>query len=79
MSKRITKRHHHWHHRKPRSLGGTNANRNMAHVPSVKHEAWHLLFSNYNPYQIAMIINNTWLDSDYELVVVKKDPYGPLA
>ncbi len=73
MSKRLKKKHFSWHHRKPRSLGGETNEVNMVHVSTSKHIAWHSLFFNYNPYQIAVIINNVWLDPDYELVVMKKE------
>ena len=74
MSKRIKKSHHNWHHRKPRSLGGDNSDRNVIHVKSSQHQAWHTLFYNCKPHQIAFIINTTWIDPDYEVVVVKKNP-----
>ncbi len=34
------------HHRKPRSLGGDDSDRNMSHPPPDKHRAWHTLFDN---------------------------------
>lgn len=58
------------HHRKPRSKGGKDCNRNISIVPSNKHEAWHLLFSNKEPYEIANIINQVWLDKDYHMVTI---------
>ena len=61
------------HHRKPRSLGGDNSKANISNVCRDKHAAWHLLFKNHPPERIALIINNVWLDPDYEFVVVKKE------
>ena len=61
------------HHRKPRSKGGKDCNRNISIVPSNKHEAWHLLFSNKEPHEIAKIINEVWLDPDYHLVAIYGD------
>lgn len=68
----MAKKHNHKHHRKPRSLGGNNSERNISKVNRDKHDAWHLLFRNYNPHQIATIINNVWLDPDYKFVVEKE-------
>jgi len=61
------------HHRKPRSLGGTDEARNISVVCRDKHAAFHLLFKNHPPERIAMIINNVWLDPDYVFIAVKKE------
>lgn len=71
--RREKKKHYDWHHRKPRSLGGNSADKNMSHVSVSKHRAWHTLFGNYTPEQIIRIINNTWLDPDYELIAKRKE------
>lgn len=60
------------HHRKPRSIGGTNEPRNISHVPRNKHEAYHLLFSNCTASQIADILNAYWLDPDFFLVAIPR-------
>lgn len=60
------------HHRKPRSLGGGNESENISFVPGNKHEAFHLLFANKTPYEIADILNAVWLDPAYELVCFPK-------
>ena len=57
------------HHRRPRSLGGDNSRENLVTVLDCQHRAWHKLFDNYDPHTIARIINTTWLDPRYELVV----------
>lgn len=62
----------HKHHRRPSSIGGTNRDANISLVCRDKHEAWHRLFRNHEADEIARIINETWLDPDYEFVVVKK-------
>jgi hypothetical protein len=67
MAKREKKRHHDWHHRKPRSLGGDSSDRNMSHVSVSKHRAYHILFSNMTPEQIAKVLNKVWLDPDWKL------------
>lgn len=65
MVKRKKVLHFDWHHRKPRSLGGKDVERNVSHVSVAKHRAWHTLFRNYTPEQIVKIVNDTWLDPDY--------------
>jgi hypothetical protein len=65
--------HHDWHHRRPKSLGGTNGDWNMINVSASKHQAWHTLFKNYTPQQIVKVINDIWLDPDYYFVVRKKE------
>ena len=60
------------HHRKPRSLGGLYSPRNISRVSAKKHAAYHLLFANSTPQQIAQILNETWVDPDYEFFVQKK-------
>ncbi len=61
------------HHRKPRSLGGTAAQTNISRLPPKKHDAWHILFRNLEPEQIAEEINRFYLDPDYEFVAVRKE------
>jgi hypothetical protein len=63
------RRQHNWHHRKPLSLGGTSKAINLSHVRVSHHLAWHVLFENKTPIEIAAIINTVWLDPDFYLVV----------
>lgn len=66
------------HHRRPRSQGGTDTQRNLSIIPAHKHQAWHLLFDNKSPYEIAAIINAIYLDPDYFFVCKRKENYrGP--
>jgi len=58
------------HHRRTRSKRGIDYDSNISIVPSNKHEAWHLLFSNKEPHEIAKIINEVWLDKDYHMVTI---------
>lgn len=60
------------HHRKCRSNGGSNDERNKSLVTSVSHQAWHTLFGNSQPETIVQIINKTWLDPDWEVVVRRR-------
>ena len=39
----------------------------------VSHQNWHALFRNYTPHKIAEIINETWLDADFEFVVRRRE------
>jgi hypothetical protein len=58
------------HHRKCRSNGGSNAQSNIAYVGENEHRAWHLLFfKNYTAHKIAEIINEHWIDPQFEVVV----------
>lgn len=36
------------HHRKPLSIGGKDVPSNISYVPRYQHEAWHVLFDNYD-------------------------------
>lgn len=63
------------HHRKCKSNGGTDDVRNISTVSRLHHKAFHILFANFDPHQIATILNNLWIDPDYELVVRRKVPY----
>ena len=60
------------HHRKPRSRGGTNSSHNVVRVCRNKHRAWHRLFMNYDPKQIAKIITDTYMDPDYYMVAIPR-------
>jgi hypothetical protein len=45
---------------------------NISRLPPKKHEAWHVLFSNFPAEKIAEEINRHNLDPDYQLIVVRK-------
>lgn len=60
------------HHRRARSLGGTNEKRNTVTVRRTKHEAFHKLFGAGDPLEVAKILNETWLDPDYVMIPVHK-------
>lgn len=61
------------HHRKPRSAGQSTDPRNVILLPRAKHEAWHTLFFNFTPEEIAEEINNFYLDRDFEMVARRRD------
>ena len=75
MSKKKHVEDWNWHHRKPKKLGGSGKvdGPNMSHVPIIKHRAWHTLFETKAPTEIARVINETWLDPEWEMVAVKKE------
>jgi hypothetical protein len=56
------------HHRKPRSIGGTDEERNISNLPIRKHRAWHILFENMTAFEIANEINVRYLDPDWILI-----------
>jgi len=60
------------HHRKPRSIGGTNEDRNISELSVSRHRAWHILFQNWPAQRIADEINARYLDPDFEMVVWRK-------
>jgi hypothetical protein len=61
------------HHRRPVSLGGTSAEKNISNVSVTKHRAWHILFGNRCPQDIATYINAVWLDTRYKFVCVERE------
>ena len=64
-----------WHHRKCKTNGGSGriSSGNMIEVDVLKHRAFHLLFGTKTTEQIAAILNKTWIDPAYELVVRKRN------
>lgn len=60
------------HHRKPRSKGGLTTPRNISIISQKRHRAWHILFSNWEPSEIAQAINVLYLDPDWEFVPRRK-------
>jgi hypothetical protein len=61
------------HHRHPRSLGGDDSDRNLSVVTQHLHRAYHLLFSNGTPYDIASILNAVWISPNYELIARRRN------
>lgn len=60
------------HHRRPVSLGGSNNARNISIVPVHKHRSYHSLFDNNDVFEIARILNEVWIDPDYQFIVIRK-------
>jgi hypothetical protein len=61
------------HHRKPRSIGGSDSWYNKVRVKVSEHNAWHHLFQNWDVETIIDRINSIWIDPDYELVLVERN------
>lgn len=61
------------HHRKCKSNGGTRIKRNISIVKPNFHQAYHIMFANADTFGIAKILNETWIDPDYKLIVVKRN------
>ena len=60
------------HHKKCKSNGGGGDRRNLSFVPRKAHTHWHALFYNLEAPSIAKIINQTWLDPEWELVARRR-------
>jgi len=61
------------HHRKPRSIGGTNDPANLSELPRSRHAAWHTLFQNFDAERIAVEINTRYLDPEYVMVAERRN------
>jgi len=59
------------HHRRAKSLGGRGNRENISRVKDNAHQAFHLLFGNGNPVQIAKELNEKWVDKRYRVVIVR--------
>lgn len=62
------------HHRKPKSIGGSNKAYNISRVPRGQHESWHNLFGNKTVPEIVAILNEVWIDPNYKLIYKEKKP-----
>jgi hypothetical protein len=64
------------HHRLPKSVGGTNHPDNISIVTQSKHRAYHVLFDNRPPEEIADILNAIWIDKRKKLISVPTERYS---
>ena len=62
------------HHRKEKSRGGDNSQRNTALVPQSRHVAWHILKGTMPLEKLCFYINTFLIDPDYEIQLVQKHP-----
>jgi len=73
MSKKKRRKYRlHRHHRRPRSIGGSNEDFNISLVNRDQHVAWHQLFRNYEPKVIASMISAVWLDPDFYFIALPR-------
>lgn len=56
------------HHRKPKSKGGSDNDRNICLIPRKYHEAYHMLFGIGTPEEVCDVLNKYFIDPDYLLV-----------
>lgn len=66
------------HHRLPRSRGGGNHGNNISIVERNQHRAWHLLVGNMTAPEVARMLSDVWIDSNYYLIAVprKRPPHN---
>jgi hypothetical protein len=60
------------HHRLPRSKKGKNNPENISIVSIADHRAYHQLFRNHLPKEVAAILTKTWIDPSYYLVAIPR-------
>ena len=60
------------HHRKCRSHGGSDEGENISIVDERQHKAYHLLFGNMRPQQVADKLNGVYIDPEFKLIVVRR-------
>lgn len=58
------------HHRKCKSNGGSRSKSNISKVTPTLHRSFHHLFANADTHKIAEILNETWIDPAFKLIVV---------
>ncbi len=65
------------HHRRSRSRGGNSQNicgvPNIIQVCEKRHQAFHLLFPDTHPEKVAQVLNETYIDPAFTLLVVTKE------
>jgi hypothetical protein len=78
MSKRKVVRHRlERHHRLPSSRGGTNHPSNISMVKRTEHQAFHHLFGNMVASEVASMMTDTWIDSEYYFVAIPRKKKKP--
>lgn len=58
------------HHLRMKSHGGSNNRENIVYVDDKLHKAFHRLFQNMTPEQIAWELNHRWIDPKWTMVAV---------
>ena len=62
----------HRHHRKCKVNNGCNQPYNISMVPKHKHRAFHLLFDTNEAPEIARILNDVWINTEWELIAIRR-------
>ena len=62
------------HHRKPKSKGGDDTVGNLSTVKRKFHEAYHLLFADKSPEEVASLLTDIWIDPAWKLTATLKKP-----
>ena len=60
------------HHRKMKKNGGDDSPRNIVKIPRKMHDAFHMLFGHRTTREIADLLNEVYLDPNWELLAVEK-------
>lgn len=71
-AKRDKTKHYDVHHRHPRGRGGSNEERNKIRVLRKLHVAYHQLFADMMPDEVAKTLNDTWISPKWELVAQRR-------
>ncbi len=66
------------HHRKPSSVGGSNDPRNISLVPQEHHRAFHRLFGNDSPKEVARKLTAIWIDPDVYMIALNRHKRKPV-
>ena len=68
-------RHHRHPKSHPESYSGRNIHesRNITYLPKHRHRAYHLLFGNALPDEVARILSEQYISPDWVLVAIKRD------
>jgi hypothetical protein len=66
------------HHRLPTSRKGKSTPENISIVSKRLHQAYHQLFQNKSPEEIARDLTSTWIDPDYYMVAIPRNKRKPL-
>jgi hypothetical protein len=64
-------RHDSIHHRRPKSIGGGNDSRNLLRCSHKQHQAFHLLFQNWEVPRIIEELNR-WIDPEWTITAKRK-------
>ena len=64
------------HHRCTISHGGSNDPENISYVQEQAHRAFHLLFADMSPEDVARELNKVWISKNWVMVAVPNEIYN---